>query len=145
MLLSWRIRRISSFFWFSLLSLTISKYRQYFLMLQTLKLNNEKWKNIFVLRRKKFGRIDTRRKHSKCMYTPLCTITHAGNYGPSFTWNLKLPNLIIGTFVLRISYEWKLQHNFIINAKKNSQRKKFNPDSWEAIRFLNCFLNLDLK
>jgi hypothetical protein len=35
---------ISSFFQFLLLSLAISKYRQYFLMLQTLKLNNEKWK-----------------------------------------------------------------------------------------------------
>ncbi len=29
-------------------------------MLQTLKLNNEKWKKIFVLQRKKFGRIDSR-------------------------------------------------------------------------------------
>jgi hypothetical protein len=35
---------ISSFFQFSFLSLAISKYRQYFLMLQTLKLNNKKWK-----------------------------------------------------------------------------------------------------
>jgi hypothetical protein len=36
---------ISLFFHFLLLSLAISKYRQYFLMLQTLKLNNEKRKN----------------------------------------------------------------------------------------------------
>jgi len=35
---------ISSFYRFLLLSLTISKYRQCFLMLQTLKLNNGKWK-----------------------------------------------------------------------------------------------------
>jgi hypothetical protein len=35
---------ISSFFWFFLLSLAISKYRQYFLMLQTLKLTNKKRK-----------------------------------------------------------------------------------------------------
>jgi hypothetical protein len=35
---------ISSFFLFLLLSLAISKYRQYFLMLQTLKLNNKKGK-----------------------------------------------------------------------------------------------------
>jgi hypothetical protein len=32
------------YFWFLLLSLAISKYRQYFLMLKTLKLNNEKQK-----------------------------------------------------------------------------------------------------
>jgi hypothetical protein len=36
---------ISSFFKFSLLSFAILKYRQYFLMLQTLKLNNKKEKN----------------------------------------------------------------------------------------------------
>jgi hypothetical protein len=35
---------ISSFFQFFLLGLAISKYRQYFLLLQTLKLNNEKQK-----------------------------------------------------------------------------------------------------
>jgi hypothetical protein len=35
---------ISSFFPLLLLSLAILKYRQYFLMLQTVKLNNEKWK-----------------------------------------------------------------------------------------------------
>jgi hypothetical protein len=35
---------ISLFFWFLLLSLAISKYKQYFLMLQTLKLNNKKRK-----------------------------------------------------------------------------------------------------
>ncbi len=35
---------ISLFFWFLLLSLAISKYRQYFLILQTLKLNNKKRK-----------------------------------------------------------------------------------------------------
>ncbi len=35
---------ISSFFWFLLLSLTILKHRQYFLVLKTLKLNNEKQK-----------------------------------------------------------------------------------------------------
>ncbi len=56
---------ISSFFWFLLLSLAISKYWQYFLILQTLKLNTEKQKKIFVLRRKKFGRIDSRRKERR--------------------------------------------------------------------------------
>ncbi len=35
---------ISSFFQFFLLSLAILKHRQYFCMLQTLKLNNKKWK-----------------------------------------------------------------------------------------------------
>ncbi len=45
---------------FSFLSSAILKYRQYFLMLQTLKLKNKKQKKIFVLQRKKFGRIDTR-------------------------------------------------------------------------------------
>ncbi len=50
---------ISLFFQFSLWSLAISKYRQYFLMLQTLKLNNKKTEKIIVLRRKKFGRIDS--------------------------------------------------------------------------------------
>jgi hypothetical protein len=35
---------ISSFFWFSLLNSAILKYRQYFLMLQTLKLTNKKQK-----------------------------------------------------------------------------------------------------
>jgi hypothetical protein len=35
---------ISSLFRFLLLSLAILKYRQYFLMLQALRLNNEKWK-----------------------------------------------------------------------------------------------------
>jgi hypothetical protein len=38
--------------------LAILKYWQNFLKLQTLKLNNENRKKIFVLRRKKFGRID---------------------------------------------------------------------------------------
>ncbi len=47
------------FFRFSLLSLAILKYKPYFLLLQTLKLNNKKWKKIFVLRKKKFGRIDS--------------------------------------------------------------------------------------
>jgi hypothetical protein len=46
-------------FRFWLLSLAILKNRQYFLMPQTLKLNNEKRKKIFVLRRKKFGSIDS--------------------------------------------------------------------------------------
>ncbi len=50
---------ISSFFQFLLLSLAILKYRQYFCMLQTLKLNNKKTEKIYVLRRKKFGRIDS--------------------------------------------------------------------------------------
>jgi hypothetical protein len=50
---------ISLFFQFLLLSLVISKYRQYFLMLQSLKLNDKKWKKIFVKQRKKFGRIDS--------------------------------------------------------------------------------------
>jgi hypothetical protein len=35
---------IYSFFWFSILGLAVSKYKQYFLILQTLTLNNEKWK-----------------------------------------------------------------------------------------------------
>jgi hypothetical protein len=35
---------ISLFFQFLFLSLAILKYRQYFLKLQTLKFNNEKWK-----------------------------------------------------------------------------------------------------
>jgi hypothetical protein len=48
---------ISSFFWFSLLSLAILKYMQYFFMLQTLKLNNKKQKKIVLW--KKFGRIDS--------------------------------------------------------------------------------------
>ncbi len=43
------------FLWFLLLSLAILKYRQYFLMLQTLKLNNKKWKSS-----SKFGRIDSK-------------------------------------------------------------------------------------
>jgi hypothetical protein len=50
---------ISSFFRFSLLSVAISKYRQYFLMQQILKLNNKKRKKIFILGRKKFGRINS--------------------------------------------------------------------------------------
>jgi hypothetical protein len=45
-----------------LLSLAILKHRQYLCMLQTLKLNNEKQKKIFVLQRKKFGK-----KHSQFM------------------------------------------------------------------------------
>ncbi len=44
---------ISSFFWSSLLSLAISKYRQYFLILQTLKLNKKKRPKVFILHRKK--------------------------------------------------------------------------------------------
>ncbi len=51
---------ISSFFQFSLLSLVILKYRQYFLMLQILKLNNEKQKKKIVSQIKKFGMIDSR-------------------------------------------------------------------------------------
>jgi hypothetical protein len=43
---------ISSFFQFLLLSLAISKYRQYFLMLQTLKLNNKKWKKSLFYKEK---------------------------------------------------------------------------------------------
>ncbi len=50
---------ISSFYRFLFLSLVILKYRQYFCMLQTLRLNNKKRKKIFVLQRKKFGRIDS--------------------------------------------------------------------------------------
>ncbi len=50
---------ISLFFWFLLLSFAILKYRQYFLMLQTLKLYNKKWEKIFVWQRKKFSRIDS--------------------------------------------------------------------------------------
>ncbi len=53
---------ISSFFRFSLLSLAISKYRQYFLMLQTLKLNNKQQKKSSFYEEKKFGRIDSRTK-----------------------------------------------------------------------------------
>jgi len=68
-------------------------------------------------------------------YTPLSLITHAGNYGPSFTWNFKLTNLIIGTFILRISYEWKLHHNFTINVKKIHKEKKSKIlDSWETLK-----------
>ncbi len=47
------------FFHILLLSLAILKYRRYFLMLQTLKLNNKKGKKIFVSQGKKFGRIDS--------------------------------------------------------------------------------------
>ncbi len=47
------------FFRFLLLSLAILKYRQNFLKLQTLKLTNEKREKMLVLRRKKFGRIDS--------------------------------------------------------------------------------------
>ncbi len=43
---------ISLFFRFLLLSLAILKYRQYFIMLQTLKLNNEKWKKSTVYEEK---------------------------------------------------------------------------------------------
>ncbi len=50
---------ISSIFWFLLLSLAILKYRQYFLMLQTLKLKNKKPKKSSFYE-KKFGRIDSR-------------------------------------------------------------------------------------
>ncbi len=57
---------IFSFLKFLFLSLAILKYRQHFLMLQTLKLNNEKWKKIFVLRRKKFGRIDASSRSFLC-------------------------------------------------------------------------------
>ncbi len=49
---------ISLFFQFLLLSLAIFKQRQYFLMLQTLKLNNVKRKNL-RFSKKKFGRIDS--------------------------------------------------------------------------------------
>jgi hypothetical protein len=45
---------LSSFFWFSLLSLAISKYIQYFLMLQTLKLKNENWKKSSFYQEKSF-------------------------------------------------------------------------------------------
>jgi hypothetical protein len=44
---------------FHFLSLAIFKYRQYFLILQTIKLTNKKCEKIFVLQRKKFGRIDS--------------------------------------------------------------------------------------
>jgi hypothetical protein len=43
---------ISLFFRFLLLTLAISKYRKYFLMLQTLKLNDEKWKNLCFTKKK---------------------------------------------------------------------------------------------
>jgi hypothetical protein len=46
--------RFHLFFRFLLLSLAISKYRQYFLMLQTLKLNNEKWKKSLFYKEKSF-------------------------------------------------------------------------------------------
>jgi hypothetical protein len=42
----------SSYFHFPLLSLAILKYRKYLVMPQMLKLNNKKWKKIFVLGRK---------------------------------------------------------------------------------------------
>jgi hypothetical protein len=51
---------MSLFFRFLLLSLAILKYRHYFLMLQTLKLNNDKQKNSLFYKEKKFGRIDSR-------------------------------------------------------------------------------------
>ncbi len=44
---------ISPFFRFLLLSLAISKYRQYFLTLQTLKFNNEKWKKSLFFEEKR--------------------------------------------------------------------------------------------
>jgi hypothetical protein len=50
---------IFSLFRFLLLSLAISKYRQYFLLLQALRLNNEKWKKSSFFEEKKFGRIDS--------------------------------------------------------------------------------------
>jgi hypothetical protein len=53
-------KTISSFFLFLFLSLAILKYRQYFFMLLTLKLNSKKTVKIFILGRKKFGRIDSR-------------------------------------------------------------------------------------
>ncbi len=53
------------FFQFLLISLAIFKYWQYFLMLKTLMLNNKKQKKIFILRRKKFGRIDSRFQFEK--------------------------------------------------------------------------------
>ncbi len=50
---------ISSFFLFLLLSFAISKHWQYFLMLQTLKFNKDKWKKSLFYEEKKFGRIDS--------------------------------------------------------------------------------------
>jgi hypothetical protein len=51
---------ISSLFIFLLLSFAILKYRQYFLMLQTLKLSNKKRKKSLFYEEKKFGRIDSK-------------------------------------------------------------------------------------
>ncbi len=51
---------ISQFFRFSLLSLSIWITRKYCLCFEMAKLSSKKWKKIFVLRRKKFGRIDSR-------------------------------------------------------------------------------------
>jgi hypothetical protein len=53
---------ISSFFWFSLLSLAILKYRQYFCMLQTLKLNNKKWKKSLFYEEKSLVGLTPERK-----------------------------------------------------------------------------------
>jgi hypothetical protein len=62
---------------FLLLSLIVLKYRQYFLMLQTLKLNNKKREKIFVLHRKSLvgftpGRY-LQESSSKIDFAKLCT------------------------------------------------------------------------
>jgi hypothetical protein len=56
---------ISSFFRFLLLSLSVCSIRQYCLCYKMAKLNSEKWKKIFVLRRKKFGRKQRQSKTRK--------------------------------------------------------------------------------
>ncbi len=62
---------------FAIISLALLKYRQYFCMLQTLKLYNEKQKNL-CFAKKKFGRLtpDLNKSNDKIGQRPFYTFTH---------------------------------------------------------------------